>query len=98
MSGASALRLAANWPIGPTANSTTSVFPTAMRSTKPQNHSGGHEGSQAGVASSGGCRPYFRKLWERAMTTMRFDDLRQYSDALRARSGETVTVRFVEPR
>jgi GNAT superfamily N-acetyltransferase len=32
------------------------------------------------------------------MTTMRFDDLRQYSDALRARSGETVTVRFVEPR
>jgi GNAT superfamily N-acetyltransferase len=32
------------------------------------------------------------------MTTMRFDDLRQYSDLLRARSGETVTVRFVEPR
>jgi GNAT superfamily N-acetyltransferase len=32
------------------------------------------------------------------MTTMRFDDLRQYSDALRARSGESVTVRFVEPR
>jgi GNAT superfamily N-acetyltransferase len=32
------------------------------------------------------------------MTTMRFDDLRQYSDVLRARSGETVTVRFVEPR
>ena len=32
------------------------------------------------------------------MTTMRFNDLRQYSDVLRARSGETVTVRFVEPR
>jgi GNAT superfamily N-acetyltransferase len=32
------------------------------------------------------------------MTTMRFDDLKQYSDVLRARSGETVTVRFVEPR
>jgi GNAT superfamily N-acetyltransferase len=32
------------------------------------------------------------------MTTMRFDDLRQYSDALRARSGEAITVRFVEPR
>jgi GNAT superfamily N-acetyltransferase len=32
------------------------------------------------------------------MTTMRFDDLRQYSDLLRARSGESVTVRFVEPR
>ena len=32
------------------------------------------------------------------MTTMRFDDLRQYSDVLRARVGEAVTVRFVEPR
>ncbi|MBR1214716.1 GNAT family N-acetyltransferase [Bradyrhizobium sp. JYMT SZCCT0180] len=32
------------------------------------------------------------------MTTMRFDDLRQYSDLLRARSGEALTVRFVEPR
>ena len=31
------------------------------------------------------------------MTTMRLDDLRQYSDVLRARSGEAVTVRFVEP-
>jgi len=32
------------------------------------------------------------------MTTMRFDDLRQYSDVLRARSGAALTVRFVEPR
>jgi GNAT superfamily N-acetyltransferase len=32
------------------------------------------------------------------MTTLRFDDLRQYSDVLRSRSGEAVTVRFVEPR
>ena len=32
------------------------------------------------------------------MTTMRFDDLRQYSDVLRARDGSTVNVRFVEPR
>ena len=32
------------------------------------------------------------------MTTMRIDDLRQYSDVLRTRSGEVVTVRFVEPR
>jgi GNAT superfamily N-acetyltransferase len=29
---------------------------------------------------------------------MRFDDLRQYSDVLRARNGSAVTVRFVEPR
>ena len=32
------------------------------------------------------------------MTTMRFDDLRQYSDLLHARHGHSVTVRFVEPR
>src|SRR3954453_18274305 len=32
------------------------------------------------------------------MTMMRLDDLRQYSDMLRTRSGEVVTVRFVEPR
>jgi RimJ/RimL family protein N-acetyltransferase len=32
------------------------------------------------------------------MTTLRLDDLRQYSDVLRSRSGEAVNVRFVEPR
>ena len=32
------------------------------------------------------------------MTTMRFDNLGQNSDVLRARNGNTVTVRFVEPR
>ena len=32
------------------------------------------------------------------MTTMRLDDLRQYSDVLQARNGDAVTVRFVEPR
>jgi RimJ/RimL family protein N-acetyltransferase len=32
------------------------------------------------------------------MTALRFDDLRQYSDVLRARNGSAVTVRFVEPR
>src|SRR3954463_10034864 len=32
------------------------------------------------------------------MTTMRLEDLRQYSDVLRTRKGEVVTVRFVEPR
>ena len=32
------------------------------------------------------------------MTTLRFDDLQQYSDVLRSRDGEAVTVRFVEPR
>jgi RimJ/RimL family protein N-acetyltransferase len=32
------------------------------------------------------------------MTTLRFDELKQYSDVLRTRSGDAVTVRFVEPR
>src|SRR6266567_6314021 len=32
------------------------------------------------------------------MTALRFDDLRQYSDVLRARNGNALTVRFVEPR
>jgi GNAT superfamily N-acetyltransferase len=32
------------------------------------------------------------------MTAFRFDDLAQYSDTVRLRSGEPVTVRFVEPR
>jgi GNAT superfamily N-acetyltransferase len=32
------------------------------------------------------------------MTAMRLDDLRQHSDVLRSKSGEAITVRFVEPR
>ena len=32
------------------------------------------------------------------MTMLRFDNLEQYSDVLRSRSGEPITVRFVEPR
>ena len=32
------------------------------------------------------------------MTTLRLDDLQQYSDVLRSRDGEAITVRFVEPR
>jgi RimJ/RimL family protein N-acetyltransferase len=32
------------------------------------------------------------------MTPLRFDNLDQYSDVLRSRSGEPITVRFVEPR
>jgi RimJ/RimL family protein N-acetyltransferase len=32
------------------------------------------------------------------MTAFRLDDLKQYSDVLRSRSGDAVTVRFVEPR
>ena len=32
------------------------------------------------------------------MTVLRLDQLRQYSDVLRSKSGEAVTLRFVEPR
>ena len=32
------------------------------------------------------------------MSRLRFDDLRQYSDVLRSRRGDAITVRFVEPR
>lgn len=32
------------------------------------------------------------------MSTLRLEDLKQYSDTLRTRHGETLTVRFVEPR
>jgi GNAT superfamily N-acetyltransferase len=32
------------------------------------------------------------------MSTLRLNDLRQYSDVLRLRSGKSLTVRFVEPR
>ena len=32
------------------------------------------------------------------MTTLRLDDLQQYSDVLRSKHGEAITVRFVEPR
>jgi GNAT superfamily N-acetyltransferase len=32
------------------------------------------------------------------MTSLRFDDLKQYSDVVRSREGDAVTLRFVEPR
>jgi hypothetical protein len=35
---------------------------------------------------------------ERVMSSLRLDDLKQYSDTLRSRHGDALTVRFVEPR
>jgi GNAT superfamily N-acetyltransferase len=40
-------------------------------------------------------KPFFS---EQTMTALRLDDLGQYSDTLRLRGGQRVTVRFVEPR
>src|SRR6185312_16915473 len=51
----------------------------------------------AGAASIEGRRPVLL-LREPTMMKLRFDDLRQYSDTLRTRKGEAITVRFVEPR
>jgi RimJ/RimL family protein N-acetyltransferase len=50
------------------------------------------------LPDNGDASRFFLAPRERPMTTMRLDDLRQYSDVLRARNGEVVTVRFVEPR
>src|SRR5258705_10440288 len=98
MSGGSATKRAANWRSGPTGISTTSVCPGAMRSTKPQNRSGRPRAAKPASPHQGDAGDFLRDRRERAMTTLRFDDLRQYSDTLRARTGDAVTVRFVEPR
>jgi GNAT superfamily N-acetyltransferase len=68
--------------------------------TKPKSRSGGLEQAAWPALPSRGCRPaaLSEKRRELAMTSFQFDDLAQYSDTLRARSGEAVTVRFVEPR
>src|SRR6516162_1254128 len=98
-SGASAIAAAASWPSGPIATFTTSACRGATSSTRPRNPSGGLNGSsQAGAASHRGAPANFLCLRERAMMKLRFDDLRQYSDTLRSRKGEAITVRFVEPR
>jgi RimJ/RimL family protein N-acetyltransferase len=54
--------------------------------------------SQAGAASGEGRRPISSEIREAAMTALRFENLRQYSDVLRSRRGDAITVRFVEPR
>src|SRR5712672_4054622 len=98
MSGGSATSSAANWPTGRTGNCTTSASRPATRPSRPQNRSGGHKRQpRPALPPKRDAGQHLFEQCERAMTTMRFD-LRQYSDVLRARSGETVTVRFVEPR
>src|SRR3954471_6331585 len=98
MSGGSAANRAANWPNGRTANSTTSASPRATPSTRPQNRSGGHKMQPSRRRLFQGTPAIlFQERDEGAMTTMRFDDLTQYSDVLRAPNGNMVTVRFVEP-
>src|SRR6478735_1603564 len=53
--------------------------------------------ASAGAASGEGRRrPFFPA--ERVMSSLRLDNLGQYSDVLRTRHGEALTLRFVEPR
>ena len=54
--------------------------------------------SQAGAASEDGRRPntYSLSRQERVMVALDIDNLRQYSDTLRTRTGKPLTVRFVE--
>ena len=82
----------------PSATCTMSACPGPTSHTRPASRSGRLERCEAGVASHGGAGPTFRPRREHAMTALRLDDLRQYSDMLRLRSGAAVTVRFVESR
>src|SRR6266702_913104 len=96
--GGSVTKPGVNSVNGASATSMTSAFPGATSSTRPKNPSGGLDQ-----------QPYRRRLerWtpvtflrdrEATMTALRFDNLEQYSDVLRSRRGDAVTVRFVEPR
>src|SRR5258705_9268639 len=98
MSGGSATSRAASWPAGPSGNCTTSASPGAISPTRPKSRSGGLRWQPGRRRLSRGTPAVFLAPRERPMTTMRLDELRQYSDVLRSRNGELVTVRFVEPR
>jgi GNAT superfamily N-acetyltransferase len=53
---------------------------------------------RAGVASTGTPAVFSTQPRERMMRPLDLDQLQQYSDVLFSRSGDLVTVRFVEPR
>src|SRR6188472_2576767 len=76
-----------------------SAFPGATSSTKPKSRSGGLDKPPGWRRLQRGAPAIdFPNFWEPAMTALRLDDLRQHSDVLRLRSGNSVKVRFVEPR
>src|SRR6185437_9033706 len=97
--GGSATAPVRNSRNGPTATSTTSASPRATSLSRPKSRSGGPDkGSLGRRRLHRGTPACFFARREPAMMKLRFDDLRQYSDVLRSRHGEAVTVRFVEPR
>jgi RimJ/RimL family protein N-acetyltransferase len=65
---------------------------------KPKNRSGGRDAAWLASPRQGDANQFPGSVRERAMTALRLQDLKQYSDVLRSRGGSPVTVRFVEPR
>src|SRR5882724_5205426 len=99
MSGGHVISLDASWPSGPTATCTMSACPGAMSCSRPQNRSGGRNcAAKPAPPHWRGAGDLFQNRRRRVMSSMRFDDLKQYSDVLRSRSDDAITVRFVEPR
>src|ERR1700733_12441567 len=90
--GVNASGTGGSWRNGASATCTMSGFPAATSSTRPKNRFGGLECSLAGAASKRGVGQPFSR--EHTMSTLRLDDLKQYSDVLRARNGDAVKVRF----
>jgi RimJ/RimL family protein N-acetyltransferase len=62
---------------------------------RPKSRFGGLERGRAGAASMRGAGQLFSG--KRPMSTVRLDDLKQYSDVIRSTKGAALIVRFVEP-
>src|ERR1700730_10520944 len=99
MSGLSAGASGLNWRGGMSVTCMTSVCRGAISLAKPKSRFAGRKAARAGAASWGApAQNVLRNKRKPAMTTLRLDDLRQHQDVLRLRTGETLAVRFVEPR
>src|SRR5438128_9686574 len=97
-SGASATRRDASFPSGLNGTCTTSACPPPTSPTKSTSRSGGPDGRQPPAPPVHRGAGFLSQSLERAMTALRFDDLRQHSNVLRSRSGEAITVRVAERR
>src|SRR3954469_11288607 len=94
MSGVSAGASVANSRTGRSGICMMLACPGAMLFAKLKSHFGGPDitGRQAGVAPSVDAGRRFRR-WESTMTELHLDDLDQYSDTLRLRSGKCLSLR-----
>src|SRR5665213_395020 len=106
MSGANGCASGANWRSGATATCTMSACPGSTSFTRPKSRFGGLEQQPGRRCLFGGTpaiyfseqRTFRNNDRESAMTALRLDNLRQHSDILRLRSGQSLTVRLVEPQ